>query len=68
MHFITATPLYRYHTLQSSSEKRLAELQGELQVVRFEKERTDLVHQETIKDLRRLQLEIEKHHKKVNLE
>lgn len=34
-------------------------------MTRFEKERTGLVHQETIKDLRHLQLEQEKLHKKV---
>lgn len=55
----------RHHNLQASTDKHLAELQGELQVVRFEKERTGLVHQETVKDLRHLQLEQEKLHKKV---
>ena len=34
-------------------------------MVRFEKERTGLVHQETVKDLRHLQLEQEKLYKKV---
>ena len=61
---ITLSPL-RYHSLHGSTEKRVAALQGELQVVRFEKERTALVHQETLKDLKRLQLDHEKHHKKV---
>ena len=55
----------RYHRLQASSEKSMAELQGELQMVRFEKERTRLVHQETLKDFRHLQLEQEKLQKKV---
>ena len=34
-------------------------------MARFEKERTVLVHQETLKDLKCLQLEQEKLHKKV---
>lgn len=41
------------------------EVQGELQVVRFEKERIGLVHQETLKDHRHMQLEQEKLRKKV---
>ncbi len=36
-------------------------------MVRFEKERTALVHQEAIRDLKRLQLDQEKHHKKVGV-
>lgn len=59
------TAFLRHHTLQASMDRHMAELQGELQVTRFEKERTGLVHQETIKDLRHLQLEQEKLHKKV---
>ena len=43
----------------------MAELQGEVQVLRFEKEHTGIVHQEAVKDLRRLQLDQEKHLKKV---
>ena len=43
----------------------MAKLQGELQVARFEKERVGLVHQETLKDLRHLQLEQEKLQRKV---
>lgn len=55
----------RCHTLQAASSQRLAELQGEAQVLRFEKERTGMVHQETLTELRHLQLQQEKLHKKV---
>lgn len=55
-----------YHSLQGSSDKRMAELHGELKVLRFEKERTGLLYQETARDLKRLQLEQEKHQKKVS--
>lgn len=54
-----------YHSLQGMSDRHLAELQGELQVVRFEKERNGLVYQEIVKDHRHLQLEQEKLLKKV---
>lgn len=60
--------LCSYHTLQGMADTRLAELQGELQVVRFEKERNGLVYQETVKDNRHLQLEHEKLQKKVRME
>ncbi len=56
---------HRHHALQGSTDKHLVELQGELQVVRFEKERNALVQRETLKDTRHLQLEQEKYLKKV---
>ena len=58
-------PPSSHHSLQTLYSKHLSELQGDLQVTRFEKERTGLVHQETIKGIRQLQLEQEKLQKKV---
>lgn len=57
--------VYSYHSFQGLSDRRLVELQGELQVLRFEKERNELVYQETVKDHRHIQLTLEKLQKKV---
>ena len=54
-----------YHSLRELSARRLVELQGELQVLRFEKERDGLVHHETVKSLGHFQLKQEKLQKKV---
>jgi len=46
--------------------RRLAEVQGELQLVRYDKDRQTLVHEELLTDHRHLQLEHEKLQKKVS--
>ena len=65
---VIASLYCRHHSLQGSADSRLAELQAEVQVARFEKERVSLVHQETLKDLRQLQLDQEKQQRKASQE
>jgi len=56
----------RSHRHQVASDRRISELQGELQVKQFEFERTQMVHEETVRDLKHCQLEQEKLRKKVD--
>ena len=56
----------RYHNLQGLSGRHLVELRGEVQMLRFEKERNGFIHQELLKEHQHIQLEQEKQQKKVN--
>lgn len=56
----------RHHGFQGVSGRRLAEVQGDLQLIRFDKERLALVHEELVRDHRQLQLDHEKLQKKVS--
>ena len=58
-----SSPRSRRHQL--ASDERVSELQAELQVRKFECERTQMVHEETVRDLKHCQLEQEKLKKKV---
>ena len=56
-------PRSRRHQL--ASDERVSELQAELQVRKFECERMQMVHEETVRDLKHCQLDQEKLRKKV---
>lgn len=57
--------LSRHHTLQTSSEQRVCDLQAKLQMAQFERERVSVVNEETARQLSEGQLEKEKLRKKV---
>ena len=57
--------LFRFHQLQLSSDGRISELHGELKMKQLDCERTHMLHEETLRDLRQCELEREKLKKKV---
>ena len=56
-----------YHELQASSDRQSCELQAQLKIANFEKERASLATQESMSQLRQCQLDREKLQKKVIL-
>lgn len=57
--------IYSYHSLQASSEGQCSELQAQLKITQFEKERVSIAHHETLTQLKHCQLDREKLQKKV---
>ena len=54
-----------YHSLQASSDGQCSELQAQLKITQFEKERVSIAHHETLTQLKHCQLHREKLQKKV---
>ena len=57
--------IFSYHSLEASSERQSAELQAQLKITEFEKERVSIAHHETLTQLKHCQLDREKLQKKV---
>lgn len=50
-----------------NGDNKVVELQNDLKLKGFEVERTQMVHEETVRNLKEAQLEIEKHQKKIEV-
>ena len=57
----------RLRQLQVSGDSRVSDLANELKLKSFETERTQLVYEETVKNLKESQLEVEKLQKKTEV-
>ncbi|XP_063415782.1 progesterone-induced-blocking factor 1-like [Mytilus trossulus] len=57
----------QFRELQMNGDNKVVELQNDLKLKGFEVERTQMVHEETVRNLKESQLEIEKHHKKIEV-
>lgn len=57
----------RYRELQMNGDNKAVELKNDLKLKGFEVERTQMVHEETVRNLKESQLEIEKMQKKVEV-
>jgi progesterone-induced-blocking factor 1 len=57
----------RYRELQMNGDNKTVELKNDLKLKGFEVERTQMVHEETVRNLKESQLEIEKMQKKVEV-
>ncbi|CAC5423073.1 PIBF1 [Mytilus coruscus] len=57
----------QYRELQMNGDNKVVELQNDLKLKGFEVERTQMVHEETVRNLKEAQLEIEKHQKKIEV-
>ncbi len=59
---------FRFRSQQVASDNRLGELQNEGRIKSFEAERTQMVYEETVKNLKDTQLEAEKTQKKLEVQ
>ncbi|CAG2208140.1 CEP90 [Mytilus edulis] len=57
----------QFRELQMNGDNKVVELQNDLKLKGFEVERTLMVHEETVRNLKEAQLEIEKHQKKIEV-
>ncbi|VDI63543.1 Hypothetical predicted protein, partial [Mytilus galloprovincialis] len=57
----------QFRELQMNGDNKVVELQNDLKLKGFEVERTQMVHEETVRNLKEAQLEIEKHQKKIEV-
>ena len=53
--------------MQSAGDNRVSEVMNELKIKSFEVERTQMVHEETVRNLQEAQLDIEKLQKKTEV-
>ncbi|XP_067663556.1 progesterone-induced-blocking factor 1-like [Haliotis asinina] len=59
--------LNEYRKMQTCGDTRVSDLQNELKLKTFEAERTQMVHEETLKNLRQSEMEVEKLQKKAEV-
>ncbi|XP_048243821.1 progesterone-induced-blocking factor 1-like [Haliotis rufescens] len=59
--------LNEYRKMQTCGDTRVGDLQNEVKLKTFEAERTQMVHEETVKNLRQSEMEIEKLQKKAEV-
>ena len=53
--------------LQMTSDTKTSELLGEARMQKFEAERAHMLHEETLQNLEKTQVELEKHRKKIQV-